>query len=280
MLAATLLTLAAALLHASWNLIVKTSGDRWLAAWGQFLAGSVIFLPVLLVFGFPRSAAWPYLIGSAIIHVGYVGGLALAYHHGDFSFAYPLARGGGAMVASVGGAIFLGDTLTAPMWGALTIVAIGLGSLVRPSTGRIAIGWALFTAAIIGIYTVIDTAGARHSSNRFLYGVALTVCAAVAISIVGVVSGRGRAFVATIPHAWPRYAASGIALTGAYSLFLVATGIKGIQLGFVAPLRESSVVLGALAGWLFLKERMGRARLVSSGVVMLGMVLLVWARTA
>ena len=278
MLAATLLTLAAALLHASWNLIVKTSGDRWLAAWGQFLAGAMLFLPVLVVVGFPRRETWPYLGASAVIHVAYIEGLARAYQHGDFSFAYPLARGGGAIVAALGGALFLGDVLSLPMWGALGIVVVGLGSLVRPSTGRIALTWALFTAVIIGTYTVIDTSGARHSTNRFLYGVTLTVCASVTISIVGLLRGRGAEFVATIPSAWPRYAVSGIALTGAYSLFLVATGIHGIQLGFVAPLRESSVVIGALAGWLFLKERMGRARLISSGVVMVGMVVLVWVR--
>lgn len=279
MLAATLLTLAAAVLHAAWNLIVKTSGDRWLAAWGQFVAGALIFLPVLVVLGFPRAQAWPYLAISALIHVGYIGALARAYHHGDFSFAYPLARGGGAVFASIGGAVFLGDTLNAPMWAALCVIALGLGSLVRPSTGRVALAWAAATAVIIGVYTVVDTAGARQSSNRFLYGVALTVCSAVTISIAGLATGRGREFVATIPFAWRRYVVSGVALTGAYSLFLVATGIKGIQLGFVAPLRESSVVLGALAGWLFLKERLGRARLVSSVVVMLGMVLLVWARS-
>ena len=280
MLAAGSLTLTAAVLHAAWNLIVKTRGDRWLAAWGQFVAGAVIFIPVLIVLGFPRAEAWPHLAISAVIHVGYIGALARAYHHGDFSFAYPLARGGGAVFASIGGSVFLSDALNAPMWAALCVIALGLGSLVRPSTGWIALSWAGATAVIIGVYTVVDTAGARRSGNSFAYGVALTVCSAVAISIAGLLSGRGREFVATIPSSWRRYVVSGVALTGAYSLFLVATGIKGIQLGFVAPLRESSVVLGALAGWLFLKERLGGARLVSSIVVMLGMVLLVWARSS
>jgi hypothetical protein len=92
MVTATLLALSAAVLHATWNLILKVSEDRDAAFWAQWLIGAVLSVPVLSVVGLPDRAAWPYLIISAAVQVVYVTGLSRAYTHGDFSLAYPLAR--------------------------------------------------------------------------------------------------------------------------------------------------------------------------------------------
>lgn len=279
MVAATLLALAAAALHAGWNLIVKTSADRELAAWGQFLAGSLLFLPILLYVGLPPGPAWWFLIASGLVHLVYVEGLVRAYHHGDFSFAYPLARGGGALVGALLGAALLDDNLEPMAWAALAVVAAGLISLVRPGATRASIGWASFTALIIGGYTAIDTAGVRRvgegADRRFAYGIALTVCAAAALTVVGIARGRGGELASMIRTRWPLVLLSGLCLTGAYSLVLVAVSIPGVDLGYVATLRESSVVIGALVGWVLLKERLGGARLVSSVVVLAGMIWLI-----
>jgi drug/metabolite transporter (DMT)-like permease len=279
MAVATLLALAAAVLHASWNLIVKTSDDRELAAWGQFLAGALLFLPVLLYVGFPPRSTWWFLLGSGLVHVVYIESLVRSYHHGDFSFAYPIARGGGALVAALLGALFLDDNLEVMAWCALVVVAAGLISLVRPGATRASIGWASATALVIGSYSVIDAAGVRRSGagagERFAYGLALTVCSAIALSVVGLLRGRSGEFVTMVRVRWPVVLLSGLCLTGAYSLVLVAVSIEGVKVGYVFTLRESSVVLGALIGWLFLKEQLGGARLVSSVVVLAGMVWLI-----
>ncbi len=279
MVAATMLALAAAALHAGWNLIVKTSADRELAAWGQFAAGAVLFSPLLVVYGLPPGAAWTFLVISGLIHLVYVEGLVRAYHHGDFSFAYPIARGGGALVGAVLGAMVLDDNLDLWAWCALGVVAVGLISFVRPGVTAASVGWAVFTAAVIGIYTAVDTAGVRRSGmgagDRFAYGVALTVCSALALTAVGLARGRGGEFVAMVRSRWPLVLLSGTCLTGAYSLVLVAVSIDGVDLGYVATLRESSVVLGALVGWLFLKEKLGAGRLASSIVVLAGMIWLI-----
>ncbi len=279
MLAATLLALAAAALHAGWNLIVKTSEDRELAAWAQFTAGAVLFLPVLVIAGLPPLDAWWFLVGSGLVHLVYVEALVRAYHHGDFSFAYPIARGGGALSGAVLGAVLLHDELSAPAWCALAVVAVGLISFVRPGATRASIGWATVTALIIGGYSAIDTAGVRRAGDgageRFAYGVALTCCSAIALSGVGLARGRGREFATMLTRRWPWVVLSGLCLTGAYSLVLVAVSIPQIDLGYVATLRESSVVLGALIGWLFLRERMGPGRVASSIVVLSGMIWLV-----
>lgn len=272
MVEATLLALGSAALHATWNLLVKTSDERLLAAWGQFVAGALLFLPLLPFVDPPGTSALPFLVASSIVHVVYVEALVRAYHHGDFSLAYPLARGGGALLAAFGGVLLLGDHLSGPAWLAIAVIVGGLASLVRPPVSRAALLWAGLTAATIGTYTTLDSAGARRSSGLG-YGIALVAGAAVALSVAGVAQGRGPAFVASVRTTWRRYLVAGACLTVAYSMVLVAVRLAPV--GYVASLRESSVVLGAGAGWLLLHERLGRARVASSCVVATGLVLLV-----
>ncbi|MEX2032917.1 MAG: EamA family transporter [Dehalococcoidia bacterium] len=276
MLEATLLALGSAALHAFWNLLVKQSAERLFTAWGQFLVGGVVMLPVLVVVGFPDSDAWPYLAISSLVHVVYVLSLVKAYHHGDFSLAYPLARGGGAMVAAVGGVTFLSDDLSALSWLAIAIVCGGLASLVRRHVGHVALLWAGLTALTIGSYTTIDAAGARKSDSGIAYGIALVLGASIAISVYGAARGWLGDFQRYVRRDWRRVALGGVASVVAYSMVLAA--IRLAPVGYVASLRESSVVLGAAAGWLVLDERMGRARLVSATGVAVGLVLLVSSR--
>jgi drug/metabolite transporter (DMT)-like permease len=272
MLTATLLALGSAGLHAAWNLLIMTSSERLLAAWGQFLVGGLLFVPVLLLVGVPGSAALPFLVGSSLVHVLYVLALTRAYHHGDFSFTYPLARGGGALLAAVGGVLFLSDVLSGLAWLAIAIVVGGLASLVRPQVSRLALLWAGLTAATIGTYTTLDAAGARRSSGLG-YGIALVLGAGIALSLLLLVVGRAGDIVPAVRLEWRRYLVGGVCSTLAYSMVLA--GARLAPVGYVAALRESSVVLGAGAGWLFLHERLGRGRLVAASIVATGLVLLI-----
>jgi drug/metabolite transporter (DMT)-like permease len=275
-LAATLLALGSAALHATWNLLVKTSDNRLLAAWGQFLIGGLIFLPLVPLVGVPEAKAWPFLVISSVVHVFYTLAHVRAYHHGDFSFAYPLARGGGAMLAAIGGVVFLGDVLSAAAWLAIAVVVGGLASLVRPNVTRIALLWAGLTAVTIGIYTTLDAAGARRSSSGLGYGIILVLGAGVALTVWLLVAGHAADMAPAVRREWRRYLVGGICSTAAYSMVLIAVRLAPV--GYVAALRESSVVLGAAAGWLLLHERLGRARVASSVVVAGGLVLLVAVR--
>ena len=99
------------------------------------------------------------------------------------------------------------------------------------------------------------------------------MASAVTLSIAGVARGRGRDLVRTVPTAWPRYALAGVCMAGAYSIVLVAVRLAPV--GYVATLRESSVGLGAVIGWLVLGERLGRRRTVSSAIVLAGLVALI-----
>ena len=272
MVAATFLALGSAALHAAWNLLVKTSSDRLIAAWGLYVTGGILFLPVFLVVDRPGADALPFLAVSSVVHVVYIVALTRAYQHGDFSFAYPLSRGGGALFAAIGGVLFLGDTLSGPAWLAIAVVVGGLASLVRPGVSRVALLWAGLTAAMIGTYTTLDAAGARRSSG-FGYGVTLVLGAGILLTAAIVASGRGARLRPAVRAEWRRFVVGGVCSTLAYSMVLAGTRLAPV--GYVAALRESSVILGAAAGWLFLHERLGRARIASALVVTAGLVLLV-----
>ncbi len=275
MVFATALTLTAAGLHATWNLLLKTAPatDRDLTSWGLFVVGGLLSIPVVIALGGPGMTAVPWLLLSGIVHVAYILGLVGAYRHGDFSLAYPLARGGGALVAAIAGAVFLGDHLALPAWFAIAVVAVGLVSLVGRGVLPVTVRDALVTASAIGTYTVIDAHGARVSADALAYGFASTAAAASCISLVFLARGRGRALTVAWPSHRGRWLTAGAASALAYALVVVAT--RHAPVGYVAMLRESSVVVGAFVGWRFLGEALGGRRLVSASVILVGLLILV-----
>jgi len=275
MLLATVFALAAAALHAGWNLRVKASDDRFVALWGQFLAAGAVCAAGLLITGLPERDAWSWVALSACIHIAYVVCLARAYGAGDFSLAYPLARGGGAMVAAVGGIAFLDDHLSALGYLAILVITGGLVSFVRPGTSWDSIRWALVVAVLIGCYTLADSVGARRTVG-VAYVLATFVGTSITVSAWGLATGHLANLRRTWPASWRSHLTSGLASATAYGLVLFA--VRWAPVGYVTALRESSVVLAAVAGWRFLAEGFGRARLASATVVVTGLVLLVVAR--
>jgi len=275
MLLATVFALAAAALHAGWNLRVKASDDRFVALWGQFVMAGAVCGVGLTLTGLPARDAWPWIALSACIHVGYVVSLARAYGAGDFSLAYPLARGGGAMVAAVGGVAFLDDHLSALGYVAIAVITGGLVSFVRPSTPWDSIRWALLVAVLIGCYTLADAVGARRTEG-VAYVLATFAATAITVSAWGLATGHLSNLRRSLAIDWRRHLTSGLASAAAYGLVLYA--VRWAPVGYVTALRESSVVLAALAGWRLLAEGFGRSRLASATVVVTGLVLLVVAR--
>ena len=246
MLLATVFALAAAALHAGWNLRVKASGDRFVALWGQFLTAGAVCAAGLVLTGLPARDAWPWLALSACIHVGYVVCLARAYGAGDFSLAYPLARGGGAMVAAIGGVAFLDDRLTVLGYVAILVITGGLVSFVRPGTSWDSIRWALLVAVLIGCYTLADAVGRPAHRGRS------PTCSPPSWRTVdhrvgvGARDGSPRQPPAVVAASWRAHLTSGLASAAAYGLVLYA--VRWAPVGYVTALRESSVVLAAVAG--------------------------------
>ena len=272
MLTATVLALTAAVLHAGWNLAVKqTPHERFVALWAQFGFGAIIAAIALIVIGGMASAGWKWAVLSGCIHLPYIVFLALAYNHGDFSQVYPIARGGGALLAAIGGIALLGDVVTS--WGVLAILVIATGLVLLAGRARgPSVLMAAMVALTIGAYTLSDSKGARVTDDLG-YGFATAMMTAIPVTIYGLTTGRLPALRTAVRVDWRRFIIAGTASLVTYTLVLVA--VRYASVGYVAALRESSVVIAAIAGWRFLGERHSRRRLGASAVVLVGLVLLV-----
>lgn len=271
MLLATTFALSAAVLHAAWNLIAKRSIDPFLALWGQFLVGGLLGAVGALAGGGLPAEAWGWAALTGAIHVPYVLGLAHAYRHGDFSLAYPIARGGGALLAAIGGIALLGDDLEPLALVGIVTIVVGM-TLLAVGAPRPQVGTALFVAATIGSYTVVDSHAAREYGG-ISYVFAAFAMIGLLLTVVGVVGGHTGALLGVGADAWRRSGLAAVMSLTTYGLVLVA--VRSAPVGFVAALRESSVLIAALIGWRLLGEQRGRIRLVAAAVIVTGLVVLI-----
>jgi drug/metabolite transporter (DMT)-like permease len=276
-LAATLLALGAAVLHSAWNFAVKQSGDRFASLWGQFVVAGLVSATLLLAFPSLREFTWGWALLSGALHVPYVLLLTRAYSRSDFSVAYPIARGGGALVAGIGGVALLHDHLRPIGWLGMAVVASGLIALGEPWRRDPAVVWALLLALDIGAYTVIDAKGSRASASAG-YVLGGFLVGAVLISATGLSMRRTADLRVVMAANWRKVSAAGMASMVTYGMVLLA--VRHASVGYVASIRECSVVLAALAGWRFLDEGRGRGaqRLGASAVVACGLIVLVVGR--
>ncbi len=280
MLTATLLAITAAVLHAGWNLAIKqTPHDRFIALWAQFGFGGLIAAATLAATGGMPAAGWVWAALSGCVHLPYSLMLARAYGHGDFSQVYPIARGGGAFLAAIGGIVLLGDHARAWTIIAIVVVATGLAILAGRARGP-AVLTAVGVALTICAYTLLDSKGSRVTNvpgaafvNTISYGLATSTMTMFSLSAYGLTTKRFGQLRAAVRIDWHKFVLAGIASLITYTLVLIA--VRYASVGYVTALRESSVVLAALVGWKYLGEGDSRRRLTASGIVLIGLVLLV-----
>lgn len=268
--------LCGALLHAGWNVMVKSGGDKTLdVALLAALAG-LAALPVLLVVGLPDAASWPWLAASLAIHVGYYLTLSEAYRHGDFGVAYPLMRGTAPCLVALGSGLALGERLSVAQWLGVGAVAAGVAlvglSRARDALAhRRALAFALANAAIIACYTVVDARGVRVSGNPLGYAMLHYVGGALPFPLLVWLrrGAAGRAdLLAYARRRWPVGLLGGMASIGSYSIALWAMTVAPVAA--VASLRESSVLFGAILGAWLLGERFGVRRMAGAAVIVAG----------
>jgi len=277
MLVATTLALGAAVLHAGWNLAVKQSGDRWLALWGLFTAGGLLGLPYALVATLQGDlgwSAWGWAVLSGFIHAVYIARLARTYEIADFSVTYPIARGGGALMAAIGGVVFLNDHLSPVSIAGIIIVVLGL-SILSGHVDWAHVWPALIVAALIGAYTVVDSKGSRSTVGS-AYAMSIFVTGGIGTTIQGLYRRRWREMIGSVPGNWKQYVMTGAASLVTYWMVLLA--VRRAPVGYVTALRESSVVFATFLGWRVLREKSGLRRVLCSALIVSGLVTLVVGR--
>jgi uncharacterized membrane protein len=283
-----LLVLAAAGLHASWNVLLKTSGDPLPTATRSLVASALVVTPVCVVAWYLTghhvlpAAGWVILGVSACAEGLYFVFLSRAYLAGDLSVVYPLARGTGPLVAVTAGLLVLREHLTAVELVGVVALLAGIWAVrsrhpMLPGTSparrgpqlmNAAVVPALITGVFIGVYTTLDRVGINLGSP-WLYGGLLWGLMALFL----VVWTRGRPLGRREGQNWLVSVLIGVLMAGAYGLALVALTLAPVAI--VAPLRESAIVLVTAWGVWRLKEREGVVlRIAGAIAIVAGIVLL------
>ena len=246
-----------------------------MAGSAQVALAGLAFLPILVWRGFPTEVV-PYLLGSAIVQVGYIFALATAYDRADLSFVYPIARGSAPVLIAVGAFVGLSDRVVGLGWVALALICGGVLTIGLSAPTRRGAEWSLITGFLIATYVTIDGAGVRRTSDTLAYTAALFIMTAILLVPFALVL-RGRAVVGLAVKAeWRRQLLAGVASLGSYSLLLYASRLAPLSL--VSAARESGVLFATLLGWWFLDEKVSRLRLVAAVLIALGVVLLALSR--
>lgn len=269
-----LAVLFGALLHASWNALVKSSTDKALDTALINLLASLLAIPLVWWFGWPPAAAWPFIAASIVIHIGYYIALSGAYRHGDLGLTYPLMRGSAPLLVALSASVTLGETLSPLAWVGVVAVCIGvltLGLSRHAFDSPRAVQFALVNAVIIACYTVVDALGVRAAGGAMQYVAALFLIDGWPFALI-VFARRKWAVGPYLRQRWPIGLGGAAASIGSYAVALWA--MTQAPVATVAALRETSVLFAALLGVWFLKEVFTVRRAVGTCVIVSGVMAL------
>ena len=273
------LLLLSATFHMGWNLLVKQATDRHVLTWWALVCGGIIFLPLPLVAWGKLSGVWEYAFASAFFQLAYYLILGYAYNRGDFSLVYPIARGSAPIFIALWSVLFLHEHVTGlGLAGLATIVAglvmIGVGawqsSADRTIQGLASLIAPLAIALSISGYSVIDGAAVKQTTP-LPYTVLCFWMNALLLAPVIILRYGWSPMVHVLQKDWRRISLVGILTYAAYGLVLAAYALA--QVSYVGAVREVSIVLAALVGWLWLGEAFGLPRTIGAIVVCAGIIL-------
>jgi drug/metabolite transporter (DMT)-like permease len=275
--AVTLAVLVAAFYHASWNAIIRMPGDKiasitlLVTVAGALAAPGLFFTPLL------PPAAWPFLVASAIIHVGYNTFLALSYHHGELTKVYPLVRGSAPLTTLIVSLLFLEEAVDTPEAIGIVVLAAGIMALALDRGWRALVAsphtlvYAAATSLCITLYTLSDGLGARAAGNAHHYVIWLFVLDTLPMLAIAMVFKR-RELAAAIRTSWIAGLAGGALSLAAYWIVIWAFTVAPIPI--VAALRETSILFAVLIGTIWLGEKVTGVRAASIVLVLAGLAIM------
>lgn len=271
---ALVIVLVAAVLHATWNALVKGARDRAVVIAAVASAHALAGAGLILLSEPPAQASWICIFLSTLIHYGYYGLLFQAYRLGDLSQVYPIQRGLAPALVALGAFLLIGETLAPLGWAGLAAISFGIGLLTLARGANKADPRAIAVATVLGAtiasYSIVDGIGIRNSGSPTGYmGWLFLFEFPVGFFIVG----RRRRLSMSV--SWRIFA---VGLIGgafsvlAYGLVLYASAFA--PLAAVSAIRESSVIFASLIGIVAFRERPVALRLAAAGVVGCGVIAL------
>jgi drug/metabolite transporter (DMT)-like permease len=267
--------LFAAACHAGWNAVLKIGLEPLAATTLISIGAAVVAAPLIIVFGVPDVASWPWAVASVIIHLFYFVGLSEAYRTGDLGQVYPLARGAAPLMTAALSPLFVGEWLGLVAWAGVTLLTSGVvllsfrGGRKLAAFDRRAVGFALFTAVTICAYTLVDGIGARLAGVPNAYSTWMFFLNGIALTAL-TVWWLGPRVLPEMATLWKRGLAAGAMQLLSYSIVLWAMTQAPIAL--VAALRETSVLFGAAIAVVFLREPLRPARIAAAMLIVIGLV--------
>jgi len=275
-----------AVFHATWNLLAKRASSGGAAfVLGYRLCSTLLLAPWVVYELWAGATVWSvaaagFIVLSAVIHLGYGLCLQRGYQVGDLSVVYPIARGTGPLLASAGAYLWLGDTpsvgkvagMFCVVGGVLLIATQGNLSIFRQPRAWTGVRWGLLVGVLIACYTVAD---AYSVKDLRISPVVLDWCTGLTITMMMAPDAwlRRRQYWERMRGKWLAAIIVGLLSPLAYILVLYALR-QGGEVSQIAPLREMSLMIGTLAGFLILKEKVGPGRLLGCAVIIAGVVLL------
>ncbi len=262
----------AAVLHASWNAVLRGGSDRSWSMTLMMMAVACVTGFTALFISWPNAASWPYVVASALVHTLYNLSLVRTYRSGDLGQTYPISRGSSPVLVTLGAAIFAHETITYLSATGILLVSGGIISLAfqRGMVRADSLAAAFVTGVLIGAYTVIDGIGVRLAGDSLAYSNAMFLLWSVTTPIIYF----------TLRRKAPTYTGvqTATALTGglvsilAYSIVIWA--MKFGAMGVVSALRETSVIYAAIIGRFFLNEKLTARRIASCIAIVSGVACL------
>lgn len=267
------LVLVAAVAHASWNAMVKSSGDRLLMLTSIRVVGLLAGLTVAALVPLPSTESIPFLLAAAAIHYLYYALMLNAYRVGDMSQVYPIARGIAPLLVALLAAVLAGEFL-GPL-SALAVLVLSIGifflALSGHTVNRKAVVLALLTGVAIAGYSFLSGLGIRKSQSLLGYIAWLEIATGVGMASVAYVR-RKSVLVEFARTQWRSGLIAGSLSVTGYAIALWAMSV--LAMAPVVALRETSVVFAAIIGSVFLREGFAGRRVAAAAAVVVGIVLL------
>ncbi|NCV04096.1 MAG: phosphonate utilization protein [Burkholderiaceae bacterium] len=273
--------LGAALMHALWNILLKSASDKNLETAVANFATAILALPLLVIYGLPDPQTFPYIALSIALHLIYFYLVASAYRFGDLNLAYPIMRGAAPLLTLLFGYVFLREQVSDGVIAGIFLVSAGVILLgLRKTTSSAhhlkALLFALGNAIVIALYTIVDGHGVRLSNNAWSY-VSLLMFSHGCVFLSLVLWQRHRQ--QSLPESFSYIKSrlmypliGGTCIIGSYSIALWAMTQAPISL--VAAVRETSVLFAFLFGTLYLKESPYPQRMIGALGICLGLILI------
>lgn len=268
------IVLFSALLHASWNAMLKAVDDRAGVLGAVSLVHALAGVVLISLSPMPAMASWPSITISTLVHYAYYVLLFRAYRHGDLSQVYPISRGLAPAIVVFSAWVLIDETLEPLAVAGLVAIVAGIcllalqrGAVAAP---RSTIGFAVLLGLCIGIYSTADGIGIRQAGTATGYMGWLFLLEAPVPLAIALHRRRNRGYFARRTLIYG--VLGGAAAVTAYGLVLYVATIA--PLGAVSAVRESSVIIAALMGVFFFGERPWQGRILAAVVVAAGVVAL------